>query len=176
MKTSAIITFLVCSTALAQSAAPSWDQVTSEKKKSCTKALPCYVKDKKSDVQFKVIFHTATEEDVTLIKEIEIKNMKNDKVSKFSPEDVAGVLDGESFQLFSPDVNDDGAMDLALFASSSARGGPMFYYFIQDPKKGQFVMTKDTIPELGKPKGGKLLSQSTDDAYVIGKDFQIKVK
>ena len=131
-------------------ALPCWagTPITSEKHPSCNEKAPCLIKQPKAQANYRVIFQTAKDQDVMLIKQVSISDEKTKATDSFEMKGMSGIFPGETYQFESLDLNNDGYTDLALMAFSSARQGPIYYYFIYDPTKKKFIMSPEPYPEL----------------------------
>ena len=74
----------------------------------------------------------------------------------------------EFFELYQVRMRPTGETDLALYAYSSAHEGPMYYYFLYDPRKKIFAMTDLPMPKLAyDEKSGLYLSEIQERPFEI---------
>ena len=85
-----------------------------------------------------------------------------------------GIFPGEKYKLYALDINGDDHLDLALEASRSWKEGYFYFYWVYNPKKKEFVLTKDQLPELAKASKGKIRTTVNKDIYKVTKKYKIK--
>ena len=123
-----------------------WAQLTGPVRASCTKSYPCYAKDKKTGALIKVTFVTIPDGDLFVVDKIEINGDKPEKSTAYELDEMDGTSAGQEDQLYAADINGDGSTDLALYATITTKG-PLYYYFLQDPKTGKFSLDGEPRPE-----------------------------
>jgi hypothetical protein len=146
-----ILALLVSSIALAEK---NWEPVTTEKNPDCETAK-CIVQEGES--KFELTLKTSTKRGLLLLEAIALQNLSTKSVQEFHLKEVNGIEGGQNdyFRIFKVSLRQGGFVELAVHAYNSARGGPMYYYFVFDPKKGSFVDNGDPLPKLkyeGKTK------------------------
>ena len=139
-----------------------WAPLTGPVRATCTKAYPCYAKDKKSGALIKITFVTIPDGDLFVVDKIEINGDKPEKSTSFELDDMDGTSAGQEDQLYAADINGDGATDLALYATITNKG-PLYYYFLQDPKTGKFALDGEPRPEPAEAKITDLGPAKTHD-------------
>ena len=74
----------------------------------------------------------------------------------------------EHFELFKIQIRPTGETDLALLAYSSAKEGPMYYYFLYDRKKKKMIMSDLALPKLRYDlKTGVYLSDLQERPFIL---------
>jgi len=157
-------------------AIPNWVKLTDKKTKHCSQQTPCTLVHDKSNQRFYITFDLKKEGNQLFLSTVNITG-PNKKKTQFSELDnFQAHYEGEEFQLFAVDLNNDGHLDLALEASLSNKMGPMYYYCIYDSKNKNFVQTSEQIEELSFNSKGNLEGATSGSLYSINKDLRVESK
>ncbi len=157
-------------------AIPNWVKLTDKKTQHCSQQAPCTLVHDKNKQRFQVTFDLKKEGSKLFLTTVNIVGPDKKKTQFSELENFQAHYDDEEFKLFAVDLNNDGLLDLALEASLSNKMGPMYYYWVYDSKKKNFVQTTEQIEELSFNSKGKLEGAATGALYTINRDLRIQSK
>lgn len=168
-----LLGFLSVLMSLSVFAFPEWLQLTDAQNKECSAEKPCYVTQEKSKKRYEIIFDTNKEGKKLTLTAVQIGLVAQKKQIYKDLQNFQRYFEGEKFGLFAVDLNSDGYLDLALEASHGARLGAFFFYFVFNPKTGNFVQTPEQIEKLNIKEKGELVSAGSEQHFKVGEDFKI---
>lgn len=153
------------------SGAPKWAAITSKVQPDCGSQSPCRILEGNSS--FEAILKPAIEKSKNVLRKLQIRSLKSGDVQEFELVEMNNIAGDDFFALYKVQMRPGGAIDLALHAYDSAREGEVYYYFLYDPVKQQFVMSEGTFPKLiYEAKSKYFVSEFQGAKFVLEKSLQ----
>lgn len=166
---------LLFASSLALAKPKSWAPITDQERKICDLESYCYVTQKKDSLKFRIFFEVNKKNKMFWLKKVTISETGSKKTKSYKKLDnFQGLFPGERYKLYAMDLNGDDYLDLALEASRSLREGYFYFYWVYNPKKKEFVLTKNQFPELARGHKGKIISPANDKKYKITKKYRVR--
>lgn len=172
---------LVCSAVLAASAVVEgarWEVLAGKPggPPACEDGNPCRINQHGNALELRL--DPSVKSSGKTLTKLEIKNLKDRSVELYSLDEINEIDPAKSFEIYAirdlrPGVG--GVVDLAVYAYSSAKEGPMFYYFLYNSSTGKFVMAPGTFPKLKWDGASKrYLSDLRHVPYELDKSLHFK--
>lgn len=150
-----------------------WAPITDGNRKVCSEASVCKISQKLTGDEFQILFSISDKDDMLWLNNISIINVKTKASKSYSPINFQGMFKNTPYGLYALDLNKDGYLDLAIFASLAAKEGEMYLYWLYDSKTKTFVFTNEHFPELVMKKKGLLESLGNNEKFRINKNYKI---
>lgn len=153
--------------------AKSWIPLTDSTNKHCESK--CIIVNSEKQLKHSVTFEVEEEEYLGekqfIINAVNIQTSK-EKVRTYKMPELDSVHIESQLELYAVDINNDGFLDLALAGERTATEGMLYYYFVYNPEKKEFVFSDEPLPKLSSRDPFK--NKIKGKAYVLGKDYSIK--
>ncbi len=150
-----------------------WEPITTKAKPVCSAEYTCRIVQ--SNASFEIQFAPTLNDKMQSLKSLEIKNLSDGSVQKFSLEEMNNLPMDEYFEVYKLKTKPDTAKDndLAIYAYSSAREGKVFYYLVYDAAAKKFVMSERTFPKLNyDAKTKQYSSELQGSKFILGSNLK----
>jgi len=172
--TTLIIAFAAVISAHARESA--WEPLTTEEHPECNREKPCKVNEPNGEFYVRFVMKDPVEDGSASMDRIEIWSDKGEK-QEFTLDEMNSLATGEYYKIYKVSLRPGPYKDLALFAYSSAHEGEMYYYFLYDNHRDNFVVSDETLPKLHyNSRTRTFKSELQGNTFILRKNLRIYEK